>query len=279
MAQISSNSLFHFTDTVKSLKSILINGFFPRYCLEDWRDILSDRLNYAFPMVCFCDIPLSQTRLHTQQYGGYALGMSKEWGEINKINPVLYTYRGSATASHVTNAIKKLIDVSNALSDLIVVAGLTEEDADIESVYLLKIVEHLSYLRNELQDDVYSIAKYLKPYQGRFWIKQSKRFSRKKINYYNEREWRFIPESLYPQAINEREYSDKDELDRHNKNANKYKLEFSSNDIKYIIVAQENEIPKIADYIFNKFKGKYTYKELMLMVSKILSIDQVIADM
>jgi hypothetical protein len=41
-------------------------------------------------MVCFCDIPLTQTQEHIKTYGNYAIGLSKDWGIGNGLNPVFY---------------------------------------------------------------------------------------------------------------------------------------------------------------------------------------------
>src|SRR5215467_12077450 len=107
MKNISANSLFHFTPTLINLTSILKNYFYPRYCLESWtvifetsQDLLLDRtLEFAFPMTCFCDIPLSQITNHSNIYGKYAIGLTKDWGMKNKINPVLYAYKDSMTTT------------------------------------------------------------------------------------------------------------------------------------------------------------------------------------
>lgn len=91
----SSSSLFHFTDTAEKLFSILRYEFKPTYCLE--RIVFSEDIveEVAFPMVCFCDIPLSQVKNHIETYGYYGIGMSKEWAERNKLNPILYLKQNS----------------------------------------------------------------------------------------------------------------------------------------------------------------------------------------
>jgi hypothetical protein len=86
-----SQSLFHFTNQAESLFDILKAGFWPKYCLEDigWQNF--EKFDYiAFPMVCFCDIPLSRIAEHTGYYGSYGIGLEKEWAEKNALNPVLY---------------------------------------------------------------------------------------------------------------------------------------------------------------------------------------------
>ena len=45
---------------------------------------------YFIPMVCFSDFRLSELGLHVEKYGSYGIGMSKEWGVKNGLNPVIY---------------------------------------------------------------------------------------------------------------------------------------------------------------------------------------------
>ncbi len=86
-----SDNLFHFTKSIDILESILKNGFYARYCLEDIRWLNSNEDKFiAFPMVCFCDIPLSRATEHTEFYGSYGLGLTKDWGIRNNLNPVVY---------------------------------------------------------------------------------------------------------------------------------------------------------------------------------------------
>ena len=68
MSRLSPDSLFHFTPSLDNLLGILDKTFYPRYCYEKFE--LSRHMTHsiewikkidaALPMVCFCDIPLSQ---------------------------------------------------------------------------------------------------------------------------------------------------------------------------------------------------------------------------
>ena len=75
---ISANTLFHFTKKLDTLRNILMSKFYPRLCLESCF-LDSTNKKWAIPMVCFCDIPLSNIDQHTQKYGNYAIGIKKSW--------------------------------------------------------------------------------------------------------------------------------------------------------------------------------------------------------
>ena len=70
---LSSNSLIHLTKSKDALIGILKEGFRIKYCLENIgaRNI---KVGAAFPMVSFCDIPLSEIKNHIENYGDYGVG-------------------------------------------------------------------------------------------------------------------------------------------------------------------------------------------------------------
>ena len=101
MSSLSPYSIFHFTPSLDNLLGILKNTFYPRYCYDEFDLIDNDTQSFiedAIPMVCFCDIPLSQLMNHINTYGKYGLGMSKEWGIREGLNPVIYFNRNSYLA-------------------------------------------------------------------------------------------------------------------------------------------------------------------------------------
>lgn len=86
---ISSNVLFHFTDSPKKLENILTEGFRAPYVLEQ---LPRKSLFYIAPMVCFCDIPLGGIKVHLNRYGNYGLGIHKTFCRKGTINPVFYLH-------------------------------------------------------------------------------------------------------------------------------------------------------------------------------------------
>ena len=67
-----------------------MEGLIPNYCYEDLSYRRNPGRGIGIPMVSFCDIPLSKTNLFVERYGKYAIGLTKEWAEDKRINPILY---------------------------------------------------------------------------------------------------------------------------------------------------------------------------------------------
>lgn len=152
-----SNNLFHFTKSLDVLKLILKNGIQPRYCLEDneWMG-LGDNKHIAFPMSCFCDIPLSRISEHTDFYGNFGLGFTKEWGLKNQLNPIIYT----TSDGRIQNLMKFLFSCNR-----------TDENKEDFDFY------------------TYSLWVHMKPIVGNMII--SGEVVEKE--FYQENEWRYVP--------------------------------------------------------------------------------------
>jgi hypothetical protein len=150
-----SDNLFHFIKSLEVLKLILSSGIHPRYCLEDIEWMGWDDEKYmAFPMSCFCDIPLSRISEHTDFYGNYGIGLTKDWGKKNNLNPVVY----SPNEGQIQQLMKNLWD---------------EIDPEI----------------NGSADNAYKLWSLLKPITGNMVI--SGNIVEKE--FYQENEWRYVP--------------------------------------------------------------------------------------
>ncbi|MFA6201318.1 MAG: abortive infection system antitoxin AbiGi family protein [Bacteroidales bacterium] len=79
---VNTNTLIHFTDSINTMRLILMNDFYPRMSLEDYGYILNENEigKIALPMICFCDIPLHLISSHMEEYGHFGIGLKKKLG-------------------------------------------------------------------------------------------------------------------------------------------------------------------------------------------------------
>jgi len=206
-----SSTLFHFTKSESILFDIFKNGFWPRYCLEDiqWQGF--EGFDFvAFPMVCFCDIPLARISEHIGFYGSYGIGLSKDWAERNNLNPLLYVSSGS-DLSHTVSQI-----MNNSLQ-------LKEGNKD-------EAVDHVRYL----------IA-HTKPAIGRMMIDGEPT----KKDFYQESEWRYVPRHEKVRTHLRQEVFEKDEKlkEAHDNSKEHASLQFLPSDVSYVFVPKDSDIP------------------------------------
>lgn len=240
----SSNTLFHFTKDnpkhpgIKNIISILKTGFEPRRCKEDYNFIFSEpqpkeNLIRYIPMVCFCDIPLSRAKIHMENYSNYGIGLKKKWGIENRISPVLYI---------------PPIQKKTPLDDF-------HKSFFGRIAQILKMNKELDKYDNK---NLFGILNMVKPCKGKL------RKNGKDICFYDEREWRFLPDVPFNDLYkNRRKYYKKENF------KNEPNLEFKSSDIKYIIVSQKDEISRIRNEI--KQIDKYSPDEKESLCCKLIS--------
>lgn len=251
---ISSNTLFHFTNSAENLLNILTNEFSPRYCLEDLK-ILATNLNWekalelAIPMSCFCDIPLSKIKSHISYYGNYGIGLTKEWGIKNGICPITYADKNSSSSRLMQLMLQNLWE--NKEEDKI-------KDARTAFVNLIR---------------------FFKPYTGDFWrtggIIENYRF-------YDEREWRFVPDTGeldLPYCLSKEEFFDDfKRVQANNDIAERCVISFEPKDVRFIIVEKEEQIPSMIESI-EKIKGKFDSKTKKTLITRIISKECVMEDL
>jgi hypothetical protein len=254
---VSANTLFHFTKSIENIQSILSNNFSPRYCLERVEFIDKQTLDLAIPMVCFCDIPLSQIKMHIKTYGSYAIGLKKEWAQSNGISPVFYLYNNSQTSISINKFLKNSAFVDKAKQLLVNDNSFSKMKEFIEFIF------------------------YCKSYMGEMWRNNE---LIKDITFYNEREWRYVPniielEKKNPRyIINKKEYDNYDLRSDYNQAISDFKINFTPKDIKYIIISKETERINMVRLI-EQIKGSlYTHNDLKVLTSKIISAEQIDQD-
>lgn len=243
---ISTNSIIHYTDTFVKLKNILKEGFGIKYCSEELLLDGAAGSAAAHPMISFCDIPLSNANKHFDAYGNYGIGLTKDWAKKMGVNPVLYMNGESR--------------ISKILHQLMV------ERRDKKS-----------NLTTEQKAKVLVIKGFSKNYSGHL--------KRKKINkldyrFYDEREWRLVPESKdinnAPISVNLSLY--KADKNKYNKIISKCRFKFEPNDISYVIVNKTSEIPEIITILRAEYRTKCNAEELDILFSKICSTEQISSD-
>ncbi len=261
---ISANSLFHFTDSFENLQGIFSNDFYPRYCMEDQSYLVPDHLpKYAaIPMVCFCDVPLSHVNYHTETYGYYCIGLAKEWGKDNGINPIMY----SLPNSYSTLLLKQSFGDLYPLNPELVLYKTHQPDLAAQNVTTM----------------LYSFFTFLKPYEGEVWKDGAP--IKRRVRFYDEREWRYVPAlnrlndlGLIP-IMSQNQYNDSSIRNQCNETLQQsFRLEFTAQDVKYIIVREEDEVLKMAEKI-ESLKHRYSDGEIKLLTTRIMSMHQILED-
>lgn len=237
---ISSKSLFHFTSGIKRLKGILSSqSIRVSYCTEHFWD----GYMFALPMACFCDIPLSQVAEHMTTYGCFGIGFNSDWTEVKKLSSVIYTRSESELTRNVERMLKSLYKKE--------AKALNKED-----IYLLSHVKKYygMFIKRGICNDK----------------KEQEEPEKSMKIFYQEREWRYVPEklkekqikveknSLFPIAIEDDVQS---------------VLHFNYDNISYIIVNDEgnrkNMINEIGKLKLDKEEDKY------ILMSKVLTATQI----
>ncbi|WP_346712698.1 abortive infection system antitoxin AbiGi family protein [Mediterranea massiliensis] len=112
---IYSNSFFQRVKSHTIIQSILEEGFKAFYCKEEiyrGKDVASTYI--GIPMICFCDIPLSN--ITRNNYGKCGIAMSRTWGRAKHLEPVLY-YPNDISCQSTKMIIKAADDFLNKRND------------------------------------------------------------------------------------------------------------------------------------------------------------------
>ena len=192
----------------------------------------------------FCDIPLTRIEEHVGYYGEYGIGMTKQWAKTNGLNPIIYLSQPTS--------------VSTALAKL-----CTSNPSATGGYY------------SGSAEDINDIISYVKPVEGSIMvgaIPTPKEF-------YQENEWRYVPKSqAIRQWIPKEDHLDINKLHAFNEAAkNNGNLQITPNDIKYIFVKSDADIPAIVDYIQSEL-GTFSANDLKILVSRVISSESINVD-
>lgn len=240
---ISTNSVIHYTDTLDNLKGILQHGFRLKYCLEEWEFRKSETQSLAYPMVSFCDIPLTEVTNHIDAYGGYGIGLTKNWASSNGLNPVLYIDVDSNLAKCLDDQIQKI----------------RKSKVKFSAAMAVSILQVLGYVKNycgDLTRGDNTVKNYI---------------------FYNEREWRYVPEKKALGGKDSELGADEylNEKEKHNQNIGAIYLPFSPKDISYIIVEKDEDIRDIIPHIRYVYSDVCTATQLEILLTRIHTIENI----
>ncbi len=291
MSILSANTLFHFTKQKSSLLSILETGFRPSYSREFGQSMNGRLKECHIPMVCFCDLPLSNIDKHInghswayeeskQEFSGYGkfgLGMTKEWGIVYKLNPVSYTTNNSHNLEAILDANNTLLMMfrhfDEEVQNIIEVKGGEAEDiesyndSELEKVYTLLNIQRVLTANG-------AALNHTKPYQD---IKTG-------LRYYDEREWRFVVPGTYKSGHDAPViFSDSfpDQIQKKPKYEEaiikNHMLIFRPKDVKYIIVERDQDIDDVIDRM-KSLPEKYTSEDVSRLTTRIMTCEQIHED-
>jgi hypothetical protein len=266
MAQPRTKTLFHFTRSAENLYGILRNGFFPRLNLEDasWiRDGNRKTLkSFAFPMVCFCDIPLSRIDDHVGFYGEFGLGLTRNWAVKNALNPVFYVSRESPIGS-ATFSMLRVVDDADTEEEKRAKRARKEHDA-------------------KALDETLHMLAHMKPLSGS--IKVSNKVIDKE--FYLESEWRYVPQDVraastgaFPNKRIPRAFANK----RIRSEINEFlkeeaRLQFSPSDVAYVFVPKDSDIPPLVSFMNEKMTD-HSVADMRILATRITSLETIRRDL
>ena len=107
----SANILCNYMKKIEYLKEVIRNmAFIPRYVEENLEYLnVQDLHTIAFPMTCFCDIPLTKVKNHMGVYGEYGVAIKKKVCIERDVQPILYLNNSARLKNDLSEAISKLL--------------------------------------------------------------------------------------------------------------------------------------------------------------------------
>lgn len=199
--------IIHFTPDFKNLQSILSScSFRLSYCGEYFGDNTGKVISRAaHPMVSFSAFSDEELNGKVVTYGGYGVGITKDWASKQGLSPVNYIDENSPAAQGL-NALLKARQT-----------GLIPSNLRLPIMQLKCFTKHVKGFNSYLK-----VANF---------------------SFESEREWRFVPSKaqIGGNRISENYSTYKKNKDKYNNRLAKYPLRFSYEDISYVYVKTEAE--------------------------------------
>lgn len=247
-------TLFHFTEFKEALWGILEENFKITYSEERLTAVLpggkKEHRIFGVPQVSFCDLRLSELRVHMKHYGLYGIGMKKEWAQRKRLNTVYYA---SMEADFLGHYLTSLVPLHSAVWN--------SANSSLQKPYA----------------DFMELLRFTKNYEGALW-RQGKLVDLN-FRFANEREWRYVlpaNEISYP-------FGPTDKMNPIGKSylnslISGHRLHFDPDDINYIIVEHESERDAIIEHIKYSKGKKYPKEAVKRLQSRILTAEQIALD-
>jgi hypothetical protein len=257
----SSNSLFHFTKQISILKSILGDRLYGTYCKEVL-NYNNEKTEIIVPMISFTDMPLANYA-KKPVYGKFGIGLNKNWGIKNRLNPVIYIDKNSILFETQINAFHSSLLAIEKLKQ--VNYKSKEEFQSVKKPF--EFLRYILFYFKHYQDDLYreSINKIYKDYR-----------------FYNEREWRYIPDTecaICDLKISVEEYNNW----RNDKSVKKEKplikdkvfLEFDFSDIDWVLIQNKAQIKSLVKFFNNLDDSYFKNIDREILFTKIITFEDI----
>jgi hypothetical protein len=133
-------------------------------------------------------------------------------------------------------------------------------------------------LKTTMQKTLISILRYVKPFEGNY-LRGEK--IPDKIKFYDERELRYVPPPGLTNNrhlfLSEKQYNDLKTRNKYNSRVKQLKLSFEPDDIRYIIIKNDDEILSMVDEL-QRIKKKYSYEAVQKLLTRIITTEQIKRD-
>lgn len=256
--------LYHFTrGGIPTIISILKNGFCPSYAVESLQ-----KKKILLPMISFSNVLLRDVgEQEVLNYGSYAIGVTREWGIINGLDPVIYTHEEGelkkAFDKYIENSVllsslekykdhyKKMSDSGLLFSKHVRVSNTSPQAmALIDSLikqgsFNEEVLINVSRVSEENFRNSKKLLNLMKPYE--VYDKAGNKFIA-----YNDREWRKTFEDLgfIDSETDADQFIQMSKAPKPHITDVKYKTWLLLEDIRVIIVENSNEVQSLKEEIY-----------------------------
>lgn len=236
--------LIHMTQDWEILEMILSEGLKPSYCQENITNNIDNKAA-CFPMISTSNVSLDFAKVYQKSYGTLGIALSKEWGEINDFNPVLYLERQSDLTNDIINNFRNIT---------------TSSKDDLENSLNGDRINHKSILTKQL----IKVFAHSKNYDG--ILVRNNIEKAEKYPFGMEREWRkIIREENIPYFLVGDEMDKKNEFNEKLKNI---RVDYSIEHLKGIIVESDWQVDKVKEIILSKFKLDEFPKNIQIIINQ-----------